>query len=66
MVRKKSDYYSYELRDQGGAGGLASEDALNTQNIRERKAFMDGKKDIGIISDAASTGISLHAAQHAK
>lgn len=66
MVKKGNGRYSYEVRDHGGATGLASEDALNTLNIRERKAFMDGKKKIGIISDAASTGISLHSATTVK
>jgi diguanylate cyclase (GGDEF)-like protein len=40
--------------------------AMNKVNLHERNLFQSGKKRIAIISDAASTGISLHASMREK
>lgn len=55
IVRDARNKVIYELR----ASPDSSE--MESLNIKEKEAFMAGKKLIAIVSDAASTGISLHA-----
>lgn len=65
LTGRKSRY----LRGYGGGFELCSRGvdvALNKVNALERNKFMNGVKKVAIISDAASTGISLHADNRAK
>lgn len=59
VVRTSNGRVCYELRAKPDSGDM---DSLN---IAERDAFMRGRKLVAVISDAASTGISLHASRTA-
>lgn len=49
----------YQLRSE-------QEDSTELLNIREKQRFMDGEKNVAIISEAASSGISLQADKRVK
>jgi hypothetical protein len=51
-------------RDADGAARYVQR-AGGDVNVQERKAFMDGRKLVAILSDAASTGVSLQADRRA-
>lgn len=55
LVRESKHSWKYELR--------ASDSEIDSINVRENQLFNDGKKLVAIVSDAASTGISLHASR---
>lgn len=57
IVSDKNGRGVYQLR------GKPDSAELDSLNVKETEAFMRGKKLIAIVSDAASTGISLHASK---
>jgi hypothetical protein len=59
LTDKKTGKKTYKART---SKGISQKEVNNS----EREAFQSGKKRIAIISDAASTGISLHADKAAK
>jgi hypothetical protein len=57
------DYFVYSKRlSKASTTAAAAQEDSERINTVERRLFMEGKKSVAIISDAASTGVSLHAA----
>jgi hypothetical protein len=66
ILRNKDGTFGFFKREvKSKTASAVASDESDRINLVERRAFMDGKKTVAIISDAASTGISLHAAKGA-
>lgn len=59
VVQNDDGHVQYESRSE-------TDVPLEILNVREKDRFMDGEKDVAIISEAASSGISLQADRRAK
>src|SRR6185369_5912215 len=59
LIRDSQGRVQYKKRAPEGV-------AMHRTNVHEMEQFQSGKKRIAIISDAASTGISLHASNRAE
>ncbi|KAI3433451.1 hypothetical protein D9Q98_003264 [Chlorella vulgaris] len=60
VVRNGRGRLAYTLRAKPDSS------EMDSLNIKEKQQFMDAKKLVAIVSDAASTGISLHASAVAR
>jgi hypothetical protein len=69
VLRSKGGKYKYVKRFGGSSKQkscglsipISAYDENDRLNIVEKRSWINGKKSVAIISDAASTGISLHA-----
>ncbi|CAB3359035.1 Hypothetical predicted protein [Cloeon dipterum] len=59
VVQNEDGSIQYESRSEADV-------PLETLNLTEKQRFMDGEKDVAIISEAASSGISLQSDRRAK
>lgn len=59
VVQNENGQVQYESRSEIDV-------PLETLNVREKERFMNGEKDVAIISEAASSGISLQADRRVK